>query len=241
MCLFPSYLLLPSQGMCQLNDRGYRNCALVNGSMTFYVTGTSNISFVKQSAHKNATAASFIQAISDLVNSGRYDKHIGRAAIRKVRLITELSAAQQQQGNVPDESVHNSAALSTTMICLIVGGCVIALVAVVTLLLICISKRANNSGMKQVSDVASSVGESSWSAGGESKCKAADGAMEILEINQEVDHAELVNDIPFDERLTGEGHRVETPFDEPVYTQLSSRTHYTAPKKITASLWQSPL
>jgi hypothetical protein len=203
--------------------------------MTFFVTSTSNISFVNQS--ENATTASFIQAISNLVNSGRYDKNVGRAGIRKVRLITDVSAAQQQ-GNVPDESVHISAALSTTMISLIVGGCVIALVAVVTILLVCISKRAKNTRMKQVSDVASSVDESSGSAEGESKCKA-DGAMEILEINQEVDHAE--NDIPFDERSKGEGHRIEIPFDEPVYTQLSSRIHNTAPKKITASLWQSPL
>jgi len=49
--------------------------------MTIYVTGTCNISFVNQIASKSATAALFIQAISNLVNSGRYDKNIGRAGI----------------------------------------------------------------------------------------------------------------------------------------------------------------
>lgn len=201
--------------------------------MTFFVTGTSNVSLRNQSVHENATTDDpFLQAISNLMNSGRYDKNTGRAGIRRVRLVTELSAAQHQE-DAYDENIQTSPALSATMISLIVGGCVIIFVAVVTILLICIHKRANNTGMKQLSDITTSVDDSSGSADDENKSKA-DGAIEVLNVNP--DHAELVNDVPFDERLKVEDHRVETPFDEPVYPQRASRIYNAASWKITASL-----
>ncbi len=133
--------------------------------------------------------------------------------------MTELSAAHHQE-DAYDEIIQTSPASSTTMISLAVGGCVIMFVAVLTTLLICIHKRANNTGMKKLSDMATSVDDSSESAEGENKCKA-EGATEVLDMNP--DHAELVNDVPFDERLKVEGHRVETPFDEPVYAQRASK------------------